>query len=77
MDAPGLNAEQGSRPTAGRYRLWSAADDAVRDPAFASAVGVFGSHYVCGYRGAQTDCPSSNGFVADLQPHARRGEICD
>ena len=25
---------------------WGAADDAVRDPAFASAVAVFGSHYV-------------------------------
>ncbi|MDQ1307265.1 MAG: hypothetical protein QG671_3097 [Actinomycetota bacterium] len=38
---------------------WSAADDAQRDPAFASAVSVYGSHYVCGYRSAQTDCPSS------------------
>ncbi|UQU66882.1 ricin-type beta-trefoil lectin domain protein [Couchioplanes caeruleus] len=38
---------------------WGTADDAQRDPAFANAVSVFGSHYVCGYRSAQTDCPSS------------------
>src|SRR5689334_5149264 len=31
---------------------WGMADDAQRDPAFAAAVSVFGSHYVCGYRSA-------------------------
>ncbi|MGA5304659.1 ricin-type beta-trefoil lectin domain protein [Nucisporomicrobium flavum] len=38
---------------------WGTADDAQRDPAFGNAVSVVGSHYVCGYRSAQTDCPSS------------------
>ncbi|MEV4624042.1 ricin-type beta-trefoil lectin domain protein [Asanoa sp. NPDC049573] len=42
---------------------WAAADDAQRDPAFAGAVSVFGSHYVCGYRSAQTNCPSSTNAV--------------
>src|SRR5689334_5128117 len=31
---------------------WGAADDGQRDSAFAAAVSVFGSHYVCGYRSA-------------------------
>ncbi|MEU1601914.1 ricin-type beta-trefoil lectin domain protein [Micromonospora matsumotoense] len=43
---------------------WGAADDSLRDPAFASAVQVFGSHYVCGYRSAQTSCPSSTNAVS-------------
>ena len=43
---------------------WGSADDAQRDPAFAAAVSVFGSHYVCGYRSAQTDCPSSANAVS-------------
>ncbi|WP_328339393.1 ricin-type beta-trefoil lectin domain protein [Micromonospora sp. NBC_00421] len=43
---------------------WGAADDSLRDPAFANAVQVFGSHYVCGYRSAQTSCPSSNNAVS-------------
>jgi O-glycosyl hydrolase len=43
---------------------WSVADDAVRDPAFAAAVDILGSHYVCGYRGAQTNCPSSTNALA-------------
>jgi hypothetical protein len=42
---------------------WGAADDAQRDPAFASAVSVYGSHYVCGYRGAQSSCPSSDNAI--------------
>jgi len=47
---------------------WGAADDAQRDSAFASAVSVFGSHYVCGYRSAQTDCPSSGTAVGSGKP---------
>ncbi|MFG3553418.1 ricin-type beta-trefoil lectin domain protein [Micromonospora sp. NPDC047557] len=43
---------------------WGAADESLRDPAFANAVQVFGSHYVCGYRSAQTSCPSSNNAVS-------------
>lgn len=35
------------------------ADDAAANSAFRNAVDVYGSHYVCGYRGPQTDCPSS------------------
>ncbi|WP_436535856.1 ricin-type beta-trefoil lectin domain protein [Actinoplanes sp. HUAS TT8] len=42
---------------------WGSADDALRDSAFASAVSVVGSHYVCGYRSAQTNCPSSTNAV--------------
>lgn len=40
------------------------ADQVVSDPAFAAAVNVLGSHYVCGYRSAQTNCPSSANAVA-------------
>ena len=47
---------------------WGAADDAVRDPTFASAVSVFGSHYVCGYRSSQSSCPSSANAVATGKP---------
>jgi VCBS repeat-containing protein len=43
---------------------WGAADDAQRDSAFADAVSAIGSHYVCGYRSAQTDCPSSASAVS-------------
>ncbi|MFG1878678.1 RICIN domain-containing protein [Sphaerisporangium sp. NPDC049003] len=35
------------------------ADDAANNTAFRNAVDVFGGHYVCGYRGAQSQCPSS------------------
>lgn len=47
---------------------WGAADDAVRDPAFANAVSVFGSHYVCGYRSSQSSCPSSANALATGKP---------
>jgi len=40
------------------------ANDVVTDPAFAAAVNVLGSHYVCGYRGPQSNCPSSANAVA-------------
>jgi glycosyl hydrolase family 59/ricin-type beta-trefoil lectin protein/glycosyl hydrolase family 59 (putative galactocerebrosidase) len=43
---------------------WGSADDALRDPAFNRAVSVFGSHYVCGYRSSQTNCPSSSNALA-------------
>ena len=39
------------------------ADDAMNNSAFRNAVDVFGSHYVCGYRGPQTQCPSSTNAV--------------
>ncbi|MCO8276206.1 ricin-type beta-trefoil lectin domain protein [Actinoplanes sp. TRM 88003] len=42
---------------------WGSADDALRDPAFGAAVSVYGSHYVCGYRSAQTSCPSTANAV--------------
>ncbi|MEW9552972.1 ricin-type beta-trefoil lectin domain protein [Nonomuraea sp. NPDC050783] len=35
------------------------ADDGAANSAFRNAVDVYGSHYVCGYRGPQTNCPSS------------------
>ena len=40
------------------------ANDVVSDPAYAAAVDVLGSHYVCGYRSAQTSCPSSANAIA-------------
>src|SRR2546421_184738 len=40
------------------------ADEVVTDPAFAAAVDVLGSHYVCGYRGPQSNCPSSANAIA-------------
>lgn len=40
------------------------ANDVVSDPAFAAAVDVLGSHYVCGYRSAQTNCPSTSNAIA-------------
>jgi hypothetical protein len=39
------------------------ADEVVSDPAFAAAVDVLGSHYVCGYRGSQSNCPSSTNAI--------------
>jgi O-glycosyl hydrolase len=44
------------------------ADEVVTDPAFASAVDVLGSHYVCGYRGSQSNCPSSANAIASGKP---------
>jgi O-glycosyl hydrolase len=43
---------------------FATADDVVSDPAFAAAVDVIGSHYVCGYRGPQSNCPSSANALA-------------
>jgi O-glycosyl hydrolase len=43
---------------------WGVADDVVRDPAFANAVSIIGSHYPCGYRSAQTSCPTTNNALA-------------
>jgi hypothetical protein len=40
-------------------RGWYVADDVLGDPAFANAVDILGVHYQCGYRSAQTSCPSS------------------
>jgi glycosyl hydrolase family 59/ricin-type beta-trefoil lectin protein/glycosyl hydrolase family 59 (putative galactocerebrosidase) len=40
------------------------ADQVVSDPTFAAAVGVLGSHYVCGYRSSQANCPSSANAIA-------------
>ena len=47
---------------------WGAADDVVADPAFAAAVDVVGTHYVCGYRSAQTTCPSSTNALNTGKP---------
>jgi O-glycosyl hydrolase len=40
------------------------ADAIVADPLFASAVDIIGSHYVCGYRTSQSNCPSSSNALA-------------
>ncbi len=47
---------------------WSVADDAVATPAFASAVSILGTHYVCGYLTAETSCPSSSNALATGKP---------
>jgi hypothetical protein len=47
---------------------WSVADDAVNNPSFAGAVAILGSHYVCGYRSSQTNCPSSSNALATGKP---------
>src|SRR5262245_43804099 len=38
---------------------FAVADQVVSDATFRAAVDVIGSHYVCGYRGPQSNCPSS------------------
>jgi Glycosyl hydrolase family 59/Ricin-type beta-trefoil lectin domain/Concanavalin A-like lectin/glucanases superfamily/Glycosyl hydrolase family 59 central domain len=43
---------------------WSVADSVRSDAAFAQAVGIVGVHYVCGYRSAQTNCPSTANALA-------------
>jgi Glycosyl hydrolase family 59/Ricin-type beta-trefoil lectin domain/Concanavalin A-like lectin/glucanases superfamily len=42
---------------------WGAADQSLSDSSFSSAVQVVGSHYVCGYRSAQSSCPSSSNAI--------------
>jgi hypothetical protein len=37
---------------------WNVVNALQTDPAFAKAVDVVGQHYVCGYLGSYTDCPS-------------------
>ncbi len=43
---------------------WAVADEVTTDAAFRAAVDVIGSHYVCGYRGPQSNCPSSANALA-------------
>ena len=47
---------------------WAAADSVASDPAFAQAVDVIGTHYVCGYRSAQANCPSTANALATGKP---------
>jgi O-glycosyl hydrolase len=47
---------------------WAAADAIAGDPAFAAAVDIVGTHYVCGYRSAQTNCPSTANALATGKP---------
>ncbi|GIF04608.1 glycoside hydrolase family 30 protein [Actinoplanes siamensis] len=42
---------------------WGPADEAQRDPAFGAAISVYGSHYVCGYRSALSNGPSSTNAI--------------
>ena len=35
---------------------WSVANDVDSNPSFASAVGIIGTHYPCGYRSSQSNC---------------------
>ena len=43
---------------------WNVANDIVSDAAFRGAVDIIGVHYQCGYRSAQTSCPSSSNALA-------------
>ncbi|HEV2782329.1 MAG TPA: ricin-type beta-trefoil lectin domain protein [Actinophytocola sp.] len=47
---------------------WTVADDVLANSAFRTAVDVLGVHYVCGYRSAQTNCPSSANALATGKP---------
>src|SRR4030088_1530306 len=47
---------------------WAAASSVASDPAFAAAVDVIGTHYVCGYRSAQTNCPSTSAALSTGKP---------
>ncbi len=47
---------------------WGDADTATTNANFARAVGVFGSHYVCGYRSNQSSCPSSTNAINSGKP---------
>jgi O-glycosyl hydrolase len=47
---------------------WAVADAMVADPAFAAAVDIVGTHYVCGYRSAQSTCPSTANALATGKP---------
>ncbi|MEN3306879.1 MAG: hypothetical protein V7603_3081 [Micromonosporaceae bacterium] len=47
---------------------WAAADSVASDAAFRAAVDVIGTHYVCGYRSAQTNCPSTSNAVNSGKP---------
>ncbi|HEY3630489.1 MAG TPA: hypothetical protein VGL21_06295, partial [Jatrophihabitantaceae bacterium] len=47
---------------------WTVVDALQSNPAFASAVDVVGQHYVCGYLGAYTSCPSPNAAQALDKP---------
>lgn len=46
----------------------AAADDMQSDSAYKAAVGVVGAHYLCGYLGDATSCPSSANAVATGKP---------
>jgi hypothetical protein len=47
---------------------WAVADSMVSDPTFAAAVDIVGDHYVCGYRSAQSSCPSTANALATGKP---------
>ncbi|TMC12078.1 MAG: galactosylceramidase [Chloroflexi bacterium] len=47
---------------------WAVADAMVADPTFAAAVDIVGTHYVCGYRSSQSNCPSTANALATGKP---------
>ncbi|MFD8496718.1 ricin-type beta-trefoil lectin domain protein [Amycolatopsis sp. NPDC059657] len=47
---------------------WEIAGDINRDPAFASAVSVIGTHYPCGYRSSQANCSVPAAAIASGKP---------
>jgi hypothetical protein len=66
LNANGFTALQVVADDAGSG--WAAADAMVADPTFASAVNIVGTHYVCGYRSSQSNCPSTANAIATGKP---------
>ncbi|MFJ9782787.1 ricin-type beta-trefoil lectin domain protein [Amycolatopsis sp. NPDC101161] len=47
---------------------WSIANDVDSNPAFASAIGIIGAHYPCGYRSAQSNCSVPSAATSSGKP---------
>src|SRR5205823_2099815 len=47
---------------------WKVADEMLRDPAFAAAVDILGSHYPCKYKSPMFACTSTPNALATKKP---------
>ncbi|WP_410586289.1 ricin-type beta-trefoil lectin domain protein [Amycolatopsis sp. lyj-23] len=47
---------------------WSIANDVDSNPAFASAIGIIGAHYPCGYRSSQANCGVPSAALSSGKP---------
>ncbi len=47
---------------------WSIANDVNSNPAFASAIGIIGAHYPCGYRSSQANCGVPSAALSSGKP---------